>query len=126
MPKCIYCGSEDITVEHPLPRGLGNFRGYVPLIDRVCTRCNGICGQLDEQLCRSGGEAFFRKFLGVSGRCVKLTGEDDSENTITITDGMTPEEFRKKVKALGITFFKHAYITAAPDEIPWVDQNYGH
>jgi hypothetical protein len=167
MPKCIYCGSEDITVEHPLPRGLGKFRGYVPLVDRLCKRCNGICGQLDEQLCRSGGEAFFRKFLGVTGRtehgdvnpfyrgssrggrlemfgthhetgeerelelvgpdsvrelrCVKLIGEDDSVNTITITDLMTPAEFRKKVKALGITFFKHAYITAAPDEIPWVE-----
>jgi hypothetical protein len=167
MPNCIYCGANDVTEEHPLPRGLGKFKGYVPLVDRLCNRCNGICGQLDEQLCRCGSEAFFRKFLGISGRpghdavnsfyrgssrgkrlemfgtnhetgeekelelvgsnsvrelrCVKLIAEDDSTYTITITDGMTPEEFRKKVTALGIKFFKHAHISAAPEEIPWVE-----
>jgi hypothetical protein len=154
-------------MEHHLPRGLGNFKGYVPLADRVCSRCNGVCGQLDEQLCRCGSEAFFRKFLGISGRsghddvnpfyrgssrggrlemfgtnhetgeerelelvgpnsvrelrCVKLVAEDDSTHTIPITDGMTPEEFRKKVAALGFKFFKHVYISAAPEEIPWVE-----
>jgi hypothetical protein len=167
MSNCIYCGATDVTVEHPLPRGLGRFRGYVPLADRLCARCNGICGQLDEQLCRCGSEAFFRKFLGISGReghddvnsfyrgssrggrlemvginhetgeekelelvgpntvrelrCVKLTAEDDSVRTITITNGMTREEFQKKVIALGIKFFKHADISAAPEEIPWVE-----
>jgi hypothetical protein len=54
-------------------------------------------------------------------RCVKLIAEDDSAHTITITDGMTPEEFRKKVTALGIKFFKHAYISAASEEIPWAE-----
>jgi hypothetical protein len=54
-------------------------------------------------------------------RCVKLTAEDDSVRTITITDGMTREEFQKKVIALGIKFFKHADISAAPEEIPWVE-----
>lgn len=73
MPDCIYCGANDLTEEHPLPRGLGKFKGYVPLADRLCNRCNGICGQLDEQLCRCGSEAFFRKFLGISGR----PGHDD-------------------------------------------------
>jgi hypothetical protein len=34
---------------------------------------------------------------------------------------MTPAEFRKKVSALGIKFFKHATISAAPEEIPWVE-----
>ncbi len=167
MPNCIYCGAIDVTEEHPLPRGLGKFKGYLPLADRLCNRCNGICGQLDEQLCRCGSEAFFRKFLGISGRpghddvnsfyrgsscggrlemfgtnhetgeekelelvgpnsvrelrCVKLIAEDDSTYTITITDGMTAEHFRKKVTALGIKFFKHAHISAAPEEIPWVE-----
>jgi len=167
MPTCIYCGASDLTVEHPLPRALGNFKGYVPLEDRLCQRCNVICGQLDEQLCRCGSEAFFRKFLGLSGRsahdevnsfyrgssrggrlemvgtnhdtgeekelelvgpaevrelrCVKLTAEDDSTYTVTITDGMTKEEFRKKVAAFGVKFFKHANISAAPEEIPWVE-----
>ena len=73
MPNCIYCGASDVTEEHPLPRALGKFKGYVPLSGRLCSRCNGICGQLDEQLCRCGQEAFFRKFLGISGR----PGHDD-------------------------------------------------
>lgn len=167
MANCIYCRATDVTVEHPLPRGLGKFKDYVPLADRVCDRCNAICGQLDEQLCRSGPEAFFRKFLGISGRpghddvnsfyrgssrggrlemlginhetreekelelvgpnsvrelrCVKFVAEDDSTHTIPITDGTTPEEFRKKVTALGFKFFKHANISAGAEEIPWIE-----
>ena len=167
MPKCIYCEADDFTREHHLPRGLGNFKGYVHLADRVCRRCNGICGQLDEQLCRSGIEAFFRKYLGLTGRqqheemnsfyrgssgggrlemfgtshetgeereleltgpnnvqelrCAKLVAEDGSVHTIPIKDGMTPEDFRKKVSALSFKFFKHAYISAAQEEIPWVE-----
>src|ERR1700691_4868319 len=65
---CIYCHADDLTEEHHLPACLGNFKGYVSLFDRVCSKCNAICGQLDEQLCRSGGEAFFRVFLGITGR----------------------------------------------------------
>lgn len=167
MPNCIYCPATDLTQEHHLPRGLGSFKGYVPLADRVCVRHNGICGQLDEQLCRCGSEAFFRKALGISGRkrrdqvnpfyrgssgggvlemtgicqetgeekelellgpksvqelrCVKLTAENDSTYTIRIAPKMTPEEFRLKVKALGIKFFKYVDISAAPEEIPWVE-----
>ena len=34
---------------------------------------------------------------------------------------MTPEEFRKKVSALGFKFFKRADISAAHEEIPWVE-----
>jgi len=65
---CIYCGSEDLSEEHYLPACLGSFKNYVPLTDRVCLKCNAICGQLDEQLCRSGGESYFRVFLGITGR----------------------------------------------------------
>lgn len=68
MAKCIYCAAEDLSREHHLPACLGKFKGYVYLEDHVCTHCNGICGRLDEQLCRSGGEAFFRKYLGIEGR----------------------------------------------------------
>ena len=68
MPVCIYCGSEEVSKEHHLPRCFGNFKGYVVLDDRVCNQCNGLCGQLDEQLCNSGGESFFRQFLGITGR----------------------------------------------------------
>jgi hypothetical protein len=167
MSKCIYCGSADLTLEHPLPRCLGNFKDYVPLKDRICKSCNSIFSQLDEQLCRSGMEAFFRKYLGIAGRAehkpvnpfyrgssrggrlemsgidhesgeateleltgptavrelrrVKLVAEDDSTHIIPIPDGMTPGEFRKKVDSLGIKFFKHAFLSADPDEIPWVE-----
>lgn len=167
MATCIYCGGDDLTVEHPLPRALGNFRGQLLLTDRVCRRCNQHCGQLDEQLCRSGDPAFFRTFLGVSGRaghaemnpfyrgssggrplemvgishdtgdekalelvgpnaarelrCARLVAEDGSAYIVRITDGMTPEEFRKRVSAIGIKFFKSAEITASSEEIPWVE-----
>lgn len=68
MSKCIYCPAEADSVEHHLPRALGNFKGYVPLLDRVCSACNGKLSLLDEQLCRSGMEAFFRVFLELKGR----------------------------------------------------------
>ena len=68
MRKCIYCPNEASSLEHHLPRCLGNFKGYVPLTDRVCAPCNQQCGLLDEHLCRSGIEAFFRAYLGIAGR----------------------------------------------------------
>lgn len=68
MSTCIYCSNEANSAEHPLPRGLGNFKGYVVLTDRVCDTCNQKIGLLDEQLCRSGMEAFFRAYLEITGR----------------------------------------------------------
>ena len=68
MGKCIYCGNEASSLEHHVPRCLGSFKGYIPLAERVCTACNQQCGLLDEQLCRSGIEAFFRAYLGIAGR----------------------------------------------------------
>jgi hypothetical protein len=47
---------------------LGNFRGYESLRNRICSECNGKCTTLDEQLCRSAGESFFREYLGIKGR----------------------------------------------------------
>jgi hypothetical protein len=167
MAGCIYCGSTDLNIEHHLPRALGSFKGYMPLTDRVCKRCNGICGQLDEQLVRCGSEAFFRMFLGISGRSAhekvnpfyrgssrggrlemvgtnhdtgqekelelvgpdsvrelrfaKLVGEDGKTYTITIMDGMTKEEFQRRVLATGVKLFKQVDLSAAPEEIPWVE-----
>ncbi len=68
MSKCIYCPNEANSEEHHLPRCLGKFSGYVELTDRVCMECNNVCGLLDEQLCRSGMEAFYRVLLGITGR----------------------------------------------------------
>lgn len=167
MSKCIYCPAEADSVEHHLPRALGNFKGYAPLLDRVCSACNGKLGLLDEQLCRSGVEAFFRAHLEVDGRkqhdkvnpfyrgsaggqrlemvgvnqatgqdvllelvgrnearelrCATFTAEDDSLHVITITDGMTPEQFKKRVTDLGLKKFKTVDISAGPEEIEWVE-----
>ena len=65
---CIYCGDQASSREHPLPRCMGAFKNYRALNDRICPKCNGRCKLLDEQLCRSSGEAFFRSYLGISGR----------------------------------------------------------
>jgi hypothetical protein len=167
VSKCIYCPAEADSVEHHLPRALGNFKGYVPLLDRVCSGCNGKLGLLDEQLCRSGIEAFFRTHLEIDGRkqhekvnpfyrgsaggqrlemvginqatgqdvllelvgstearelrCVTLVAEDDSVYVITITDGMTPEQFKKRVTDLGVKRFKTADFSAGPEEMEWVE-----
>ena len=67
-PTCIYCPNPADSEEHHLPFGLGKFKGYEPLVGRVCSKCNGKCGKLDEQLLRSGMEAFFRIHLGVESR----------------------------------------------------------
>jgi hypothetical protein len=167
MGTCIYCGAEANSVEHHLPRCLGNFKGYVPLLERVCSTCNVKFGLLDEQLCRSGIEAFFRAHLEIDGRkehekvnpfyrgsaggqrlemvgvnqttgqdvllelvggnearelrCATLIAEDDSAHVITITDGMTPEQFKKRVMDLGIKRFKTADFSAGPEEMEWVE-----
>jgi hypothetical protein len=54
-------------------------------------------------------------------RCVTLIAEDDSTYTIRVADGMTPEQFRERVIALGINRFKSADISAASEEIPWME-----
>jgi hypothetical protein len=65
---CIY-GHKNVELsgEHYLPRCLGRFRGFEMLNDRVCVSCNNSFGQLEEQFCRTGPEAFFRYRAGVEG-----------------------------------------------------------
>jgi hypothetical protein len=167
MSKCIYCPAEADSVEHHLPHALGNFKGYMPLLDRVCSTCNGKLGLLDEQLCRSGIEAFFRTHLEIDGRkqhdkvnpfyrgsaggqclemvgvnqatgqdvllelvggnearelrCATLVGEDDTVHVIRITDGMTPEQFKKRVMGIGVKRFKTADFSAGQEEMQWVE-----
>ena len=65
---CIYCGSQDLTEEHYLPEGLGRFRGYEKLKNRICKKCQTKCSQLEEQLLRSSLEAFYRKLVGKLGK----------------------------------------------------------
>lgn len=65
---CIYCSSQEFSDEHYLPRCLGRFKGYEELRGRICRGCNEKCGKLDEQLCRSSGAGFFRRYLDIKGR----------------------------------------------------------
>jgi len=66
--RCIYCGSQDLTEEHYLPEGLGRFRGYETLKNRICKKCQTKCSQLEGQLLRNSPEAFFRKLVGKLGK----------------------------------------------------------
>lgn len=69
MGMCIYCPNEADSREHWVPRGLGVFRGYTPLLDRLCEACNRRLGQqLDQELMRTGPTGFHRALLGVEGR----------------------------------------------------------
>lgn len=67
--QCIYCSSAGpFSNEHAIPRCLGEFQGFPVLTDRICRSCNNQIGQVEEQFCRSGPEAFFRTLLGIGGR----------------------------------------------------------
>ena len=69
VAACIYCGCEASSREHWIPRGLGKFRGYSPLLDRLCKNCNECLGrELDEEFMRTGAIGFQRAVCGVQGR----------------------------------------------------------
>jgi hypothetical protein len=69
MGTCIYCVAEAKGREHWVQRGLGTFRGYTPLLDRVCTACNQLLGrELDEEFMRTGMVGYQRAVTGVQGR----------------------------------------------------------
>ena len=73
MPICIYCTNEATSREHWIPRGLGTFRGYTPLLKQVCGDCNNSLGRLDEEFIRTGHTGFLRALHGVQGRHGKST-----------------------------------------------------
>jgi hypothetical protein len=69
MSTCIYCPAEAKSREHWIQRALGTFRGYTPLLDRLCTACNRFLGrELDEELMRTGLIGYQRALSGVEGR----------------------------------------------------------
>ena len=66
---CIYCSSRiDRAKEHCLPRGLGNFRGYHFLRNKICNSCNKPISKAEEQFLRASPEAFYRHLFGIKGR----------------------------------------------------------
>lgn len=73
--RCIYTVPDDLcpgraplSDEHYLPRGLGNFRGFTPLANKICKECNGRFGGLEDVFLHSSPEAIFREFVGQVGR----------------------------------------------------------
>lgn len=86
--RCIYrapeglCdGSEHFSDEDYLPRGLGKFKGYQKLKDKICWKCNHHFGDLDNVLLTSGPEAIFRAIYGIEGRKTHRKRDVFAENT---------------------------------------------
>lgn len=51
-----------------MPACLGNFRNFELLYNKLCSQCNSEIGLIEEQFCRCGPEAFFRRIIGIKGR----------------------------------------------------------
>lgn len=67
-PICLYCSSPGLSREHILPAAFGEFEGAPILRNRICGACNQRLGILDEQMTRSGPDAFIRNYFSISGR----------------------------------------------------------
>src|SRR5712671_1508930 len=62
-------GSAALDDEHYLSRGLGNFRGYELLKNKICRDCNGRFGrELEDILLHVGPVAALREMVGLEGR----------------------------------------------------------
>lgn len=70
MPEntCLYCPEPALSLEHIIPAALGDFEGAPLLHNRICRTCNNRLGLLDEQMTRSGPEAFIRRYYNITGR----------------------------------------------------------
>jgi hypothetical protein len=68
--QCIYPGPHGVmSEEHYLPAALGKFKGYEPLLGRVCRNCNTSIGKaVETEFLRTGAIAFFRWLTGFGGR----------------------------------------------------------
>jgi hypothetical protein len=65
---CLYCPEPALSLEHILPAALGEFESAPLLRNRICSTCNNRLGLLDEQMVRSGPEAFIRRYYNITGR----------------------------------------------------------
>jgi hypothetical protein len=65
---CLYCPEPALSLEHIIPAALGEFENAPLLRDRICNTCNNWLGLLDEQMVRSGPEAFIRRYYNITGR----------------------------------------------------------
>jgi hypothetical protein len=72
LAPCIYTrpsglcpGSAPFNSEHWFSRGLGNFRGFEELKEKICQDCNNLFGrELEDIFLHSGPEALFREIAG--------------------------------------------------------------
>ena len=69
-PKGMCAGSASLTKEHFLSQGLGKFRGYEELDDKVCRDCNGHFSSLEDILLHLGPVGFWRDRAGVKGKSI--------------------------------------------------------
>lgn len=65
---CLYCPEPALSLEHIIPAALGEFENAPVLRNRICKVCNNRLGLLDEQMVRSGPEAFIRRYYNITGR----------------------------------------------------------
>lgn len=92
--RCVYTSPEGLCPgtsalhpkEHPLPAGLGSFKGDVRLRGFICYECQTRFGKFEEVFLRNGTEAFFRRILGVQGR----KGHDGKNIFVEPTLGLPP------------------------------------
>jgi hypothetical protein len=93
--QCIYCSGPPDGREHWLPRSLGRFEGFTPLLGRVCNDCDGGLGrELDDEFAHTGPTALFRHIVGVSGYHAEhkkntffFRAQTDPTNVATMSDG---------------------------------------
>lgn len=102
---CIYCGSSEYSDEHWIPRGLGTFRGYTPLVERVCEACNRRLGRLDEELVRTGIAPLYLTRLGVAGR----TSHERRNPMYFRAGGTEPPNKLTQVRSDGVTVLREPF-----------------
>jgi hypothetical protein len=65
QPSGLCAGSAPFNSEHWFSRGLGNFRGFEELKEKICEDCNNLFGrELEDIFLHSGPEALFREMAG--------------------------------------------------------------
>jgi len=76
VKTCISCKqSDEWSVEHCLPRGLGNFKDPLTLPKTICNKCNNIFSKSEGQFLKVSPVGFFRHLLGIKGYKHHSTGK---------------------------------------------------
>jgi hypothetical protein len=66
---CIYCKeSKPPSKEHHLSEGLGTFKAYKPLTNKVCKECNIEIGKAEEPFLRTSRIGFLREYYNISSK----------------------------------------------------------